>query len=596
MRVFCLLSALVLPLVICDRFEEELLVKDFGNGFSGFHFNFVTQKKLGDDHHFHIFPKPLYNILTKYSVSEFHLSMVKGHWDRLKWGPPFVPSASGGAEIWAWFSPTTSNVDASWTYFLEALSGQFCASLSQLGLPKNYISPSLSHRPSGLFQKITSQNVSSVFRYAQFSHEEVCTENLTPWSKLLPCKKIGGLASMLKPKSIFKATYSALFTDVRCDDKCKQFSLELKQSLTIVFDRRHMYGSIQEPWSLIGLLGDEMTKSCPVASRSEIIILSSQPQLLLDPPADVTSIVNWDVRRVLAVYSPSYNFANNLTITSFLPIETPRSSTVNEEGVSVMKYSTGKGDVGGGVRVELRNNLAVPVPVVLLDSAPWYAEIYFSSLTITRQYPDGSAPVVITPDKVTFQPSVRRKQMAFLELLLTLPPGACVTVSYAFTKVLMRWNEYLPDANHGVYLPAASVVYQFSPEQLDRLRASRNPVTWELALPLWASTYAEYLSAANTSRQGTKPLGDGLLRLYSEALLIRLPVPDFSMPFNALCLVCSVVAILFGSIHKLTTCGLVPVVAEGDEDVVDKPPIVRLFQKLKILFQRLHRRSHLKNE
>lgn len=34
--------------VNCDRFEEELLVKDFGNGYSALHFNFVTQK-FSDD-------------------------------------------------------------------------------------------------------------------------------------------------------------------------------------------------------------------------------------------------------------------------------------------------------------------------------------------------------------------------------------------------------------------------------------------------------------------------------------------------------------------------------------------------------------------
>ena len=35
-----------LALAISDRFEEELLVKDLGNGFSGLHFNFVTYKPL----------------------------------------------------------------------------------------------------------------------------------------------------------------------------------------------------------------------------------------------------------------------------------------------------------------------------------------------------------------------------------------------------------------------------------------------------------------------------------------------------------------------------------------------------------------------
>lgn len=83
--------------------------------------------------------------------------------------------------------------------------------------------------------------------------------------------------------------------------------------------------------------------------------------------------------------------------------------------------------------------------------------------------------------------------MALLELLLKLPSSACTSVSYSFKKILMRWNEYLPDANHGIYLPAATVIYQLSPEQLERQQAGSSSVTWELALPLWASTYADFL-------------------------------------------------------------------------------------------------------
>lgn len=43
------------------------------------------------------------------------------------------------------------------------------------------------------------------------------------------------------------------------------------------------------------------------------------------------------------------------------------------------------------------------------------------------------------------------------------------------------------------------------------------------------------------------------LRLHTEALLVSLPTPDFSMPYNVICLACTVVAIAFGSVHNLTT-------------------------------------------
>ena len=41
--------------------------------------------------------------------------------------------------------------------------------------------------------------------------------------------------------------------------------------------------------------------------------------------------------------------------------------------------------------------------------------------------------------------------------------------------------------------------------------------------------------------------------MYSETLLVNLPTPDFSMPFNVICLGCTAVALAFGGLHNLTT-------------------------------------------
>ena len=43
------------------------------------------------------------------------------------------------------------------------------------------------------------------------------------------------------------------------------------------------------------------------------------------------------------------------------------------------------------------------------------------------------------------------------------------------------------------------------------------------------------------------------VRIHTETLLVMLPTPDFSMPYNVICLACTVIAIAFGSIHNLTT-------------------------------------------
>ncbi len=44
-----------------------------------------------------------------------------------------------------------------------------------------------------------------------------------------------------------------------------------------------------------------------------------------------------------------------------------------------------------------------------------------------------------------------------------------------------------------------------------------------------------------------------LVQIYSETLRKDLPLPDFSMPYNVICLTCTVLAIAFGSLHNFTT-------------------------------------------
>lgn len=43
------------------------------------------------------------------------------------------------------------------------------------------------------------------------------------------------------------------------------------------------------------------------------------------------------------------------------------------------------------------------------------------------------------------------------------------------------------------------------------------------------------------------------MRVYTEPLLVNLPTPDFSMPYNVICLTCTVVAVAYGSFYNLLT-------------------------------------------
>ncbi len=92
-----------------------------------------------------------------------------------------------GATVSAWFDPAvTSDVDKAWTGLTNALAGQLCASLNFLYSTQT-ISPNMSFQPKGVVENGISVN-SSFFRIGFLPGENVCTENLSPWKKLLPCQ------------------------------------------------------------------------------------------------------------------------------------------------------------------------------------------------------------------------------------------------------------------------------------------------------------------------------------------------------------------------------------------------------------------------
>ena len=79
-----------------------------------------------------------------------------------------------------------SSIDSAWTELINVLSGMFCASLNFMDL-KTTIIPKFSFRPHGVTTADYDRWFSNNVRYASLPRENVCTENLTPWKKLLPC-------------------------------------------------------------------------------------------------------------------------------------------------------------------------------------------------------------------------------------------------------------------------------------------------------------------------------------------------------------------------------------------------------------------------
>lgn len=73
--------------------------------------------------------------------------------------------------------------------------------------------------------------------YGVLPHEVVCTENLTPFLKLLPCKGKAGIASLLDGHKLFDASWQTMAIDVRpiCSPG-NECVLQIEQTIDMVLD------------------------------------------------------------------------------------------------------------------------------------------------------------------------------------------------------------------------------------------------------------------------------------------------------------------------------------------------------------------------
>ncbi|XP_044065797.1 GPI transamidase component PIG-T-like [Siniperca chuatsi] len=156
-----------------------------------------------------------------------------------------------------------------------------------------------------------------------------------------------------------------------------------------------------------------------------------------------------------------------------------------------------------------------------------YLRLYIHTLAVTSKGKDNK------PSFFLCQPSKDRVRPHLLEMLVQLPPNSVTEVTVQFERALLKWTEYTPDPNHGFYV-VSSVISSFVPS-IVAMDTNSTPTE----RPLFSSFFP------------CKEESSYFVRVYTEPLLVNLPTPDFSMPYNVICLTCTVVAMGYGSLYNL---------------------------------------------
>ena len=501
MKLFLLAFCFVVLVEGNDNFYEHLKLEQVNRDQVYGFFNFTTTWNYENQfipQHYRLFPRSIGQLISKYNIAEFHFLMTQGLWRYKQWGFPYAPSSTG-AELWVWFHKNTKDVERNWVGFTNALSGLFCASLNFMNKGIT-ATPLLSFRPAGLVENGTVDT--QFLRHAVLARETPCTENLTPWMKLLPCGSMSGPASLLNPSRLQHSRFLSMGLHLKhdCSSKssvCHDPFVQLQQHVSVVYDIRSLR-TLHQRFGLMSLFGKKLKPACPVATKSDVFI-KTLPELKISN--NFTKIDNYHHLNLFSV--------EKVTNIVFKWTADPHESLTYSSQIFNHCYVTGLG-LNGGLKCSISNHMQQKITVIFFQVIPWFLNVQLHTLTVEDDSSGNLQPIL-----VSFSPAAIRQTPYRLEVVLELPSSSVVNLHIQFTRGFLTWTEHPPDANHGFYINPAVVTIQ----------------TVDLKLPYY---YHE-----------------PVYRFYSEALLVNIPVPDFSMPYNVICLVCTVIAISFGTFYNL---------------------------------------------
>lgn len=90
---------------------------------------------------------------------------------------------------------------------------------------------------------LSSLDANHTLFYAPLSSESVCTENLTPFLKLLPCKSRSGIAMLLNPHRLFDADWHGMGVHVLW---LADQGIQLRLTVSAVFDPVRLSGDVMK--------------------------------------------------------------------------------------------------------------------------------------------------------------------------------------------------------------------------------------------------------------------------------------------------------------------------------------------------------------
>lgn len=186
--------------------------------------------------------------------------------------------------------------------------------------------------------------------------------------------------------------------------------------------------------------------------------------------------------------------------------EKSRGNTLSPNFLTSRRHLTGTSQQRGSIVSQWCNshhNKAVEV--TSMDLIPYYMHIFLSTI---KFHQSGKQLPQEYPSAVFYAPAVPRERPAQLEVCLAIPANSCITMEIQFEKDFLRYTEYPFDPNRGFDLSGATISY-LDPET-----------------------------------------GKGCI-IVTPKLLLTIPTPDFTMPYNVITLTSTLIVLFYGTFFNL---------------------------------------------
>ncbi|OAF70056.1 GPI transamidase component PIG-T [Intoshia linei] len=512
---------------------EHLHVQQLSSKFVYYHFSFNISSTLENQQH--LLQDFKYKIEEYIDAWPVEFALTRGRWNQKKWGSMDIDLPIG-----TYIKAISSQEN--FEIIHRILGTLFCVSTNSNNFFKFYETLESHLTTNG-------ENKENFITWHTFNTDEsTCKENFSTFIKLLPCYGKEGVSSLIKSINLLNSFYSSLY-------------LSLNQNF-IKIDMRIVLEEKLNKENLLNLenrFKSSIKKSCPWTKESLFTyVTSKEPNFDIFERMELKNIFQnhcfdskhnimstFTVLNPIHLYYSSINPVNsgttmliiyNLKSVKLNRIASLETGKLTEIYLAPLKMQSFQNILWVDFECNLNGHLhdknyiecsIYPISKVsthdtidlfyhiqLLLGIPWIADFYLHSIYVYCDESKVSEKEDVYYDIIYYSPPQRKSSMGYLKLKFRVTSCGKVKFKIKIKRKFLKFDEFPPDAYRGFVLP---------------------PVT--LFLQQISNNESNIINKVQ----------------YSKAFVLHLPTPDFTMPYNVLCLTCTILALSINTVHRICT-------------------------------------------